>query len=96
MGIPQDFALDANYPNPFNPETTIAYQLPATASVHLEIYDVLGQKVRTLVQQVESAGHHRAVWDGRDDGGSALAGGIYFYRLQADEFRQVRKLLLLK
>ncbi|MCC7265020.1 MAG: T9SS type A sorting domain-containing protein [Candidatus Latescibacteria bacterium] len=96
MGIPQDFALGANYPNPFNPETTIGYQLPATVQVRLEIYDVLGQKVRTLVQQVEPAGYHSAVWDGRDDAGQALAGGIYLYRLQAEQFSEVRRLLLLK
>ena len=96
VGIPQDFALGANYPNPFNPETTIGYQLPGAAQVYLEIYDVLGQKVRTLVQQVEPAGYHSAMWDGRDEGGSALAGGMYFYRLQAGEFTQTRKLLLVK
>ncbi len=95
-GIPQGFALGANYPNPFNPETTIGYQLPAAAQVRLEIYDALGQRVRTLVQQVEPAGYHTAVWDGRDDGGHTLAGGVYLYRLQADEFSQVRKLLLMK
>jgi flagellar hook assembly protein FlgD len=70
--------------------------LPAAAQVRLEIYDALGQKVRTLVQQVEPAGYHTAVWDGRDDGGKALAGGIYIYRLQAGEFSQARKLLLMK
>jgi hypothetical protein len=96
IGTPQDFALGANYPNPFNPETTIGYQLPTVAQVRLEVYDVLGQKVRTLVQQVEPAGYHTAVWDGRDDGGNALAGGVYLYRLQADEFSQVRRLLLMK
>ena len=94
--MPQAFALEANYPNPFNPSTTIGYQLPMATEVRLEIYNLMGQPVRTLVQTVEPAGYHSAMWDGRDDGGRALAGGMYFYRLQAGEFTQTRKLLLLK
>jgi flagellar hook assembly protein FlgD len=64
--------------------------------VRLEVYDVLGQKVRTLVQGNAEPGFHRATWDSRDEGGRAVAGGVYFCRLQAGEFTQVRKLLLLK
>ncbi|MBI2504545.1 MAG: T9SS type A sorting domain-containing protein, partial [Candidatus Latescibacteria bacterium] len=94
--VPQTFALQPNYPNPFNPATVIRYQLPAAAAVRLEVYDVLGQKVRILVAGSEEAGFHRVMWDGRDEGGRAVAGGVYFYRLQAGEFTQVRKLLLLK
>ena len=94
--MPQTFALQPNFPNPFNPSTTIRYQLPSAAPVRLELYDVLGQKVRTLVEDQGVAGVHRVVWDGRDSAGRAVAGGVYFYRLQAGEFSQVRKLLLLK
>jgi hypothetical protein len=94
--VPQTFALQPNYPNPFNPNTVIRYQLPAAAAVRLEVYDVLGQKVRTLAQGDTEPGFHRVMWDGRDEGGRAVAGGVYFYRLQAGEFTQVRKLLLLK
>ena len=94
--VPQAFALHANYPNPFNPSTTIRYQLPHDAEVRLELFDVLGQKVRDLVRQGQSAGHYRVVWDGRDDAGRFAAAGVYFYRLQAGEQTQVRKLLLLK
>ena len=94
--MPQTFALQPNYPNPFNPATVIRFQLPQAAAVRLEIYDVLGQQVRTLVQGNREPGFHRVVWDGRDEGGRAAAGGVYFYRLRAGEFTQVRKLLLLK
>ena len=94
--VPQTFALEPNYPNPFNPATVIRYQLPAAATVRIVVYDVLGQQVRTLVQGSEEAGFHRVMWDSRDEGGRAVAGGVYFYRLQAGEFTQVRKLLLLK
>jgi hypothetical protein len=94
--VPQMFALHANYPNPFNPSTTIHYQLPASSQVRLELYDVLGQKVRTLVHGAQSAGHYQAVWDGRNEVGDRMAAGVYFYRLQAGEFIQVRKLLLMK
>jgi len=98
---PQVFALQANYPNPFNPSTTIRYQLPVGSEVHLEIYDVLGQKVRRLVSGLRPAGFHRVAWDSRDDGGKAVAAGVYFYRLEArgtagERYEQVRKLLLLK
>ena len=94
--IPQIFALQPNYPNPFNPSTTILYQLPVSSSVSLEIYDVLGQKVRTLIEQVQPAGFHRVMWDSRNEGGTQVAAGVYFYRLQAGDFVQVRNLLLLK
>ena len=94
--VPQVFALHANYPNPFNPSTTIRYQLPHDAKVRLELFDVLGQKVRVLVRQGQLSGHYRVVWDGRDDAGRFAAAGVYFYRLQAGEQTQVRKLLLLK
>ena len=94
--MPQVFSLAPNYPNPFNPSTTIRYQLPVDSRVSLGIYDVLGQKVRTLVRGSKRAGHCLATWDSRDDMNRQVAAGIYFYRLRAGEYRQVRKLLLLK
>ena len=93
---PQVFALQPNYPNPFNPSTTIRYQLPELATVRLEIYDVLGQKVRTLVAGEQAAGHYKVAWDSRDKRGLSVAAGVYFYRLEAGEFTHTRKLLLLK
>jgi starvation-inducible outer membrane lipoprotein len=96
IGVPQAFALEPNYPNPFNPSTTIAYQLPVPSAVRLEIYDMLGQRVRTLVAQEQSAGFYRAVWDSRNEAGMPAATGMYFYRLEAEEFVQVRRLMLIK
>ena len=94
--MPSGFALHQNYPNPFNPSTTIRYDLPAQAEIRLTVYDVLGRKVRTLVQQNQSAGAHTVVWDGRDASGRQLASGVYVYRLQAGELEKSAKMLLLK
>jgi len=93
---PESFALYANYPNPFNPTTTILYDLPEAATVHLVIYDVLGRLVRTLVNQDLSAGYHRAVWDATDDLGRPLSGGLYIYRIQAGGYSKTMKMVLLK
>ena len=93
---PAAFALQPNFPNPFNPATTIPYQLAVDAPVRLEVFDILGQKIKTLVAEKQPAGFHRAVWDSRDDGGRPVAAGVYFYRLQAGDFNRVSKLLLLK
>jgi CSLREA domain-containing protein len=94
--VPQRFALHPNQPNPFNPETTIRFELPYRVSVRLEVFDVLGQRVRTLVVGELSAGRHQAVWDGRNEEGLAVGSAVYFYRLQADAFLQMRRMLLLK
>ena len=95
--VPSAFALQPNYPNPFNPETMIAYDLPYAAQVRLEVFDVLGQRVRLLAEGEQNAGRYRVAWDGRDDGAHAVASGLYFYRLQAaDGFIAVRKMLLLR
>ena len=91
-----DFALNANYPNPFNPSTVISYQLPKTSHVELSIYNRLGTKVSTIVQQSQPAGAHKIEWNGRDSNGRQLVSGVYFYRLTAGTFTQVRKMLLMK
>ena len=94
--LPREFALSANYPNPFNPSTTIAYQLPQSVPVTLTVYNLLGQRVRRLVQGVLAPGYYRAVWNGRNDAGVAVGSGIYIYRFEAGDYRQVRKMILLK
>ncbi|MGH7493212.1 MAG: T9SS type A sorting domain-containing protein [bacterium] len=94
--LPQIFALDQNYPNPFNPETTIRYQLAQKGQVTITIFNMLGQKVKTLVDENKPAGSHRVVWNGRDEHGLAVPTGMYFYRMKSGDFAQVRKLLLLK
>ncbi len=94
---PEAFALANNYPNPFNPATTIKYALPEASSVTLEIYNVVGQVVRTLVADHQNAGRYVVQWDATNESGHSLSSGIYFYRLQAGgEFLEVKKMLLLK
>jgi hypothetical protein len=89
--IPSSFFLTQNYPNPFNSTTMIQYDLPKTSNVALEILDILGRKVDVLVNAKQAAGHHTAVWDGKD-----YSSGIYFYRIQAGDFSETKKMLLLK
>jgi M6 family metalloprotease-like protein len=93
---PRRFALLANYPNPFNPSTTIRYELASRARVELRVYDVNGALVRTLVDDVKPAGAYALEWNGRDDRGNPVGSGVYFYRLTAGDFSDVRKMTLLK
>ena len=95
-GLPERFALYQNYPNPFNPTTTIAFDLDRSGDVTVAIYNMLGQKVRTLINKKMTKGHHTVRWDGRDDAGNLLASGIYYCRLSADKRHAVRKMLLMK
>jgi flagellar hook assembly protein FlgD len=90
------YSLSKNYPNPFNPTTTIDYTIPEAGKVNLVIYNTAGQKVRTLVNQTQDAAYYKVVWDGRDDSGMSVASGIYFYRLSADKFSKIEKMTLLK
>jgi len=95
--LPREFSLDYNYPNPFNPTTTIRYQLPERSTVSLKVYNTLGQEVLTLVNEVQSAGAHSVIFDAKNNKNSySLASGVYFYRLQAGDFMQTRKMILLK
>ena len=94
---PEVFALANNYPNPFNPTTTIKYALPQAADVELTVYNVLGQPVRTLVAEHQSAGRYVVEWDATNDSGHSLSSGMYFYRLEAGgDFLDFKKMLLLK
>ena len=94
---PADFRLGANFPNPFNPTTNIDYDVPEAAPVELVIYDILGQKVKTLVaDENHRAGFHTAVWDGTDSHHRPVGNGLYFYRLSAARFHHVGKMMLLK
>ncbi len=94
--IPKAYRLDQNYPNPFNPSTTIKYDMKAKGLVTVRIYDVAGRLVRTLVNETKEAGAYSAVWDGRNEGGAAVASGIYFYKMDAGSFSATKKLVLLR
>ena len=96
VNAPREFVLSQNYPNPFNPSTVIRFLLPQTSHATLAVYDVLGHRVRTLVDGVQTAGEQRVTWDGRDDRGAAVASGMYFYRLSANGLTQTRKLTLMR
>jgi hypothetical protein len=99
--LPTHFLLDQNYPNPFNPSTVIRYGLPFDSKVSIEVFNLLGQRVRVLFRGEQSASYHLATWDGTDDSGMQLAAGVYLVRVDATgvngaTFSAVRKLLLLK
>ena len=98
QSTPREFALHQNFPNPFNPDTTIKYDLAESADVTLQIYNVLGQVIRTLVaSEAQNAGRYQIRWNGMDDRGVPVSSGIYFYQISADgKFSDVRKLMLLK
>lgn len=93
---PKAFNLSANWPNPFNPSTSLRYALPEAAQVTLAVYDMLGQKVRTLVDGAQQAGQYTVSWDARNDLGHSVASGLYFYRIEAGDFTQTRKMTLLR
>jgi hypothetical protein len=95
---PFDFSLGQNYPNPFNPQTVIRFSLsnPLTINTTLAIYNVLGEKVRTLLNEQKKAGSYEVVWDGKDDQGNDVASGIYFYELRVGELCESKKMLLLR
>ena len=94
--LPDRFQLNQNHPNPFNPVTTIDYNLPRRSNVRIDIFNLLGQRIRTVVNREEPAGSYSVTWDGKDSAGKAVATGIYFYRLKAEDFVETKKMLLLK
>ena len=94
--VPTTFALELNYPNPFNPSTTMKYQIPNDANVSLDVYNLQGQKIRTLVAKEQKAGYYSVVWDGRNEAGQTVSSGLYLYRVQAGSFVAVHKMMLIK
>jgi len=94
--LPKEFALYQNHPNPFNPTTTIRYALPKSERMSLRIFSLLGQGIRTLVDEQKAAGDYEAVWDGRDNNGRFVSSGVYVYRLEAGNFSDTKKLVLLQ
>jgi hypothetical protein len=93
---PVSYALEQNYPNPFNPATTIRYALAKKSDVVLEIYNTLGQRVRTLFSGAQGTGDYAITWDGTNDNGGHVASGVYFYRLRTGVYNAVRKLVMIR
>jgi hypothetical protein len=94
--LPVAYKLHQNYPNPFNPTTSIKYDLPDQAHVEILIYDMLGRKVRTLINQVQSAGYLSVNWNAANDVGEPVSAGVYIYTIEAGSFRETRKMIFLK
>jgi flagellar hook assembly protein FlgD len=94
--LPDAFSLSQNYPNPFNPETVIKYALPEDCHVELSIYNILGQKVKTLVDQYQNAGYKTVHWNGKDDQGNELASGVYFYKIKTPKYSETKKMVSLQ
>ena len=94
--VPSEFALALNYPNPFNPSTTIKYQIANDANVNLDIWNLQGQKIRTLVGKEQKSGYYSVVWDGRNEAGQTVSSGLYLYRVQAGSFVATHKMLMIK
>lgn len=94
--IPRKFILFQSYPNPFNPHTAIEYQLPVQSHVKLVIYNILGQRIRTLVNKEQSAGYFRAIWDARSEYGEPVSSGIYIYQIIAGDFISTKRMILMQ
>lgn len=93
---PAEFSLSQNYPNPFNPVTNFRFTLAKSAHVRIDIFNIVGQRVKTLVDEEMKAGVYAADWDGKDDRGKSVSSGVYFYRMQAGDFSDMKKMLLVK
>lgn len=94
--VPNELGLEQNFPNPFNPETNINYELPNRANVLLKVFNELGEEVRTLVNKQQAAGRYQVQWDGRDNNYQHVASGVYFYQLNIEGAEKTKKMLLLK
>jgi len=94
--LPEVFSLHQNYPNPFNPVTKLRYDLPENGHVNITIYDMLGREVKTLINQAQDAGYRSLIWDATNDYGKPVSAGIYLYQIQAGEYMQTKKMVLLK
>lgn len=96
ISIPKRTKLHDNYPNPFNPETTIGFSLPEKSDVTLQIYNMNGQLVKTLANEKKDAGEYKVIWNGTDDAGKSVSSGIYFYRIQTGDYTDIKKAILVK
>ena len=96
VSLPENFHLHQNFPNPFNPSTTIRYSIVEPGNVSIKIYDVLGREVKTLVNEVRTVGTYSSTWNGYNNFGNKVSSGIYFYRMESGSFIEAKKMILLK
>jgi hypothetical protein len=94
--LPESYVVYQNYPNPFNPITQIKYELPKVSLVNITIYDMMGRQIRTLINNQQDAGYKSIQWHGTNNNGSPVSAGLYLYTIQAGDFRQTKKMVLLK
>jgi flagellar hook assembly protein FlgD len=94
--VPLTYSVSQNYPNPFNPVTSINYEIPKESFVTISVYNLVGQKVTDLVSNLHPAGYHNIMWNSTDVSGKAVSSGVYIYTIQADDFRAVKKMVLMK
>ena len=94
--LPMSFTLFQNYPNPFNPQTFIKIELPHEAFISLDVFDIRGRKIRSLVSSIQPGGEYIVPWDGLNDFGQPLTSGIYYYRMQSEDFVDIKRMILLR
>jgi hypothetical protein len=94
--MPDQYILHQSYPNPFNPVTTLRYDLPENSFVNITIYDMLGKEIKTLINQTQDAGYRSVIWNATNNYGKPVSAGIYLYQIQAGEYMQTKKMVLLK
>ena len=95
-GVPSQYALSDNYPNPFNPSTRIQFQLPQSATVNLVIYNMVGQEIKRITMTNLNAGYHNVMWNATNNDGAPVSNGVYLYQLQTDQFVQTKKMVFMK
>jgi flagellar hook assembly protein FlgD len=93
---PSGFSFITNYPNPFNPTTTLGYELPEDAMVNITIYDMMGRVVKTMVNKQQNAGYKSVQWNATNDKGVPVSAGLYLYTIEAGQYRKTKKMILLK
>lgn len=96
LALPAEFNLSVNFPNPFNPNTTVQYAIPEAVHVTIEVCNMLGQSVRMLVDEFKNVGYYTTLWDGRNQSGESVASGTYIYKMRAGEFIQAQKMVVAK